>query len=555
MSDPKYPAKESVKTPALEDWQVLRQQAEDIVQKKAARSPENLNAMTADTMIAVVHELRVHQIELELQNEEMRRAQVALDQAKLRYFELYDLAPVGYLTLDKDGVITEANLTMADMLGITRSSLIKQKFSRYIFAADQDIYYLMEKQNIATSARHSCELRMLRTDGTPNWMKLISNGVANESGATRLIVSDISERNSIKDNLAESKLRLEKLVESAMDAIITLDKSLNVVLYNSAAVTLFGVSMEDAIGMPIDRFIPQRFRAEHADHIRAFGKAGITSRAMGNLGHFGEVVGLRANGEEFVIEASISQFNVEGEKQYTVIMRDISQRMMMESGMQTALAEKTDLLNEVHHRVKNNLQVITSLLRLEAGRSDQTDTKLVLIEMQARIRAMALLHESLYRSGIFASIDLGAYLNQVVSQAFRAQVSGANAISLKLDLVSARVSMDQAMPCGLLVNELISNCFKHAFPEGRSGEIKVSLHTLPETNQLQLIVCDNGIGLPADFEARRGKSLGLQMATDLAKQIGGELKVVPNDQKQIQQGTQFSVAFAIAKGKSMDAHP
>lgn len=365
-----------------------------------------------------------------------------------------------------------------------------------------------------------------------------------------------------KENLVESKQRLKKLVESAMDAIITLDESLCVVLYNSAAATLFGVPEKQAIGMAIDRFMPQRFRAAHAGHVHGFGKAGETSRAMGRSG---QLMGLRANGEEFAIEASISQFDVKGEKQYTIIMRDISERRRIESALQTSLAEKTGLLNEVHHRVKNNLQVITSLLRLEAGRSDHADTRAVLTEMQARIRAMALLHESLYRSGIFASVDLGAYLQQVVSQAFRTQFSRAGAVRLQLDLASVQVSMDQAMPCGLLVNELISNCFKHGFPDERSGELKVSLQALPGTDQVHLLVSDNGLGLPVDFAEKAESSLGLQLVSDLARQLGGKLEVgeranLPQDKVQDKtlptqlahatHCTQFGVTFSIDMIKS-----
>jgi PAS domain S-box-containing protein len=362
-------------------------------------------------------------------------------------------------------------------------------------------------------------------------------------------VSDISERTIIKGNLIESKQRMNKLIEAAMDAIITLDKSLNVVLYNSAAATLFGVSEEDAIGKPIDRFIQQRFREVHPEYVLAFGNAGITSRAMGHLGH---VMGLRENGEEFVIEASISQFDVEGEKQYTIIMRDISERMLHEREQQSALAEKTALLNEVHHRVKNNLQVIASLLRLEAGRSNQENTKAVLNEMQARIRAMALLHESLYRSGIFASINLGDYLKQVITQAVRAQIGSASAISLQLDLASVQVNMDQAMPCGLMVNELISNCFKHAFPPGQSGELKVSLKSHDNSDQWEILVSDNGVGLPDDFETRRDSALGLQLATDLARQVGGSLEIkrcTHLQETQPRQGAQFSLIFPIAHEK------
>jgi two-component sensor histidine kinase/ABC-type amino acid transport substrate-binding protein len=206
---------------------------------------------------------------------------------------------------------------------------------------------------------------------------------------------------------------------------------------------------------------------------------------------------------------------------------DITERKQVDQALQTSLQEKVALLNEVHHRVKNNLQVITSLLRLEAGRSSQPDTRAVLQEMQGRIRVMALLHETLYRAGTFASVDLGGYLKQLATQAFRAQSSGAVRLSLQLDTV--QVTMDQATPCGLLVNELVSNALKHAFPVGQGGEIQVALHAEHASAGLApqwcLRVSDNGVGLPADFEVRRMSSLGLQLATDLARQLGGALDI------------------------------
>lgn len=224
---------------------------------------------------------------------------------------------------------------------------------------------------------------------------------------------------------------------------------------------------------------------------------------------------------------------------------DITERKQVDQALHTSLQEKVALLNEVHHRVKNNLQVITSLLRLEAGRSSQPDTRAVLQEMQGRIRTMALLHETLYRTGTFASIDLASYLRQLATQAFRAQSNGAVRLSLQLE--SAQVSMDQATPCGLLVNELISNALKHAFPVGHGGEIELALHAVTppvgDAPQWCLCVSDNGVGLPADFEVRRAQSLGLQLATDLARQLGGSLAIsAPSGSTP---GASFSVCFAV----------
>ncbi|MFY8044495.1 MAG: sensor histidine kinase, partial [Rhodoferax sp.] len=160
--------------------------------------------------------------------------------------------------------------------------------------------------------------------------------------------------------------------------------------------------------------------------------------------------------------------------------QDITERKQNELLKAATLAEKTALLNEVHHRVKNNLQVISSLLRLEAARvgPNGSNTKTVLTDMQGRVRSMALLHESLYRTGVIASVDLGAYLRQLAQQSFRAFTLDHSQVRLELDLAVVHLGMDQALPCGLLVNELLSNAIKHGFPGGRSGVVRVELLAL-----------------------------------------------------------------------------
>ena len=211
------------------------------------------------------------------------------------------------------------------------------------------------------------------------------------------------------------------------------------------------------------------------------------------------------------------------------------------SALYASLKDRDALLKEVHHRVKNNMQVITSLLRLEGHRSTVDDTKIVLGDMRARIRAMALMHESLYRTDTFSAVDLGGYLGQLSTQAFQTQSTHSSAVQLELNLGSVQVGMDQAIPCGLLVNELISNCLKHGFPAGVTGNVRIDLQPLNTENQWQLRVCDTGVGLPENFEDKRKNSLGLQLVTDLARQLGGELKITPNQHK----GVAFTVNFRV----------
>ena len=270
--------------------------------------------------------------------------------------------------------------------------------------------------------------------------------------------------------------------------------------------------------------------------------ASIHAHSLAGTEFQGEILNYRKDGNTFWNELTITCVrNAQGQAtHYIGITRDITDRKEIERALQVSIKDKVALLNEVHHRVKNNLQVITSLMRLESGRSGQPETRDVLGNMQNRIRAMELLHRMLYQSGTFASVDLAKYIEQIATQAFGFQAAYSRSIRLKLSLSSVSVNLDQAAPFGLLVAELISNCLKHGFPNERAGEVTIDLHPVPNASTWSLCVKDNGVGLPNDFEAQRDASLGLQLVNDLSKQLGGSLTVGTFPA----QGTTFTVIFS-----------
>lgn len=213
------------------------------------------------------------------------------------------------------------------------------------------------------------------------------------------------------------------------------------------------------------------------------------------------------------------------------------QRANAEKALNQSIREKDFLLKEVHHRVKNNLQIVSSLMRLQRGQTDDPAVSSVLKDMQDRLRSMALIHEHLYRSEDLSRVDLSAYLRQLCQQLFRALAANSDLIRLNLDLSPVELDIDSAIPIGLLVNELVSNAIKYGFPDGRRGEVLVKLHTLPDGSGWHLRVADDGVGLPADFETKRTSSLGLQLIGDLVRQLGGRLEIGPGP------GAVFDVEF------------
>ena len=226
-----------------------------------------------------------------------------------------------------------------------------------------------------------------------------------------------------------------------------------------------------------------------------------------------------------------------GEGGAVISHMDISARKQVEADLRVALQEKNVLIKEVHHRVKNNLQVVTSLLRLEAARAYKAEAKTVLDNMQNRIQTLALMHEFLYQQSQFSSVDLNTFLRESSVLSFRSIHQETGLVSLNFDLMGLPVNIDQATCCGLIVNELISNSLKHAFPDGRKGQICVGLRTTEVQDQMLLSVHDNGIGLSPEFAEKRQHALGLELVTSLAQQMGGELQIEQS------LGLSFSVRF------------
>jgi len=193
----------------------LRRKAEKKAREKAARPSDEQMDPSAEESRRMLHELRIHQIELEMQNEELHRIQAELHASQARYFDLYDLAPVGYCTISEKGFILEANLTAATLLNVSRNLLAGQPISRYILKQDQDIYYLHHKRLIETGELQSCELRMVRADNPPAWVRLDGTVARDENGTPfcRMVMTDISRRKQAETELMELNETLEKRVE------------------------------------------------------------------------------------------------------------------------------------------------------------------------------------------------------------------------------------------------------------------------------------------------------------------------------------------------------
>ena len=204
------------------------------------------------------------------------------------------------------------------------------------------------------------------------------------------------------------------------------------------------------------------------------------------------------------------------------VIRDITDRKKAENQIKASLKEKEVLLREIHHRVKNNLQVVSSLLSLQSNTLTDANMREVFTESQNRIRSMALVHENLCQGEDLANIDFKKYIEALTSDLLQSYGGSSNRITLTIVIDDISLGIDTAIPCGLIVNELVANSLKHAFPQGRKGEIRIELHSIDDT--FELIVSDNGRGMPENINLKKIESLGLMLVTILAEdQLDGEI--------------------------------
>ena len=310
----------------------LRRQAE----ARLRMTKRDVAAMPVKEVQELVHELQVHQIELEMQNDELRRTQLELEAVRDRYVDLYDFSPVGHLTLDTHGTIVEANLRAGTLLGFNRNKLIGQPIAGCIAAGKEDMFHRYCQKVLKTGTRQICEVLLRLEAGVSRWIQFEGLAVQDAPGPIthwRTALMDVSDRKRAEQQLEAQRAQREDIIGSTMDAIITMDEQGRVVRFNPAAESIFLCSPADAIGQLFTRYIPERFRQTYPKFMRGLASAKLTARLMGRPG---TLFGLRTTGEEFPFEASISHIQGDGKDLFTIILRDITERMIAEELLQSS---------------------------------------------------------------------------------------------------------------------------------------------------------------------------------------------------------------------------
>lgn len=337
----------------------------------------------------------------------------------------------------------------------------------------------------------------------------------------------------IETSLKASEDRYIVLVNSLKDhAVLLLDPDGRIITWNAGAEQIFRYREEEVLGDLISRFSPAQ--DQEGDKMqRVFEGAKLH-------GVFEEQEWrVRNGGTVFWAEIVTTPFtNDKGNfLGYSQVVRDITRRKQIQDTLTASLREKEALLKEIHHRVKNNLQLVSSLLRLQSENIQDPALLAIFLESQNRVRSMAIIHECLYQSPDLARMDFSDYVNKLTDSLLRTYSVQMNKVSIRLDVDKVPLSLDIAIPCGLIITELVSNALKYAYPGTRTGSILVKFRALPTNKGYELTVADDGVGLshPIDYESTT--SLGLRLVHMLTEQLRGQIHV------QSAPGTRFIIEF------------
>jgi PAS domain S-box-containing protein len=406
-----------------------------------------------------------------------RQKRILTEQALLDSEELFHQLVDGVedyaiFMLDRQGLITSWNTGAQRIEGWSETEILGQDVSVVFPTEARDSGRPGAQLKIAaTQGSFREEAERVRKDGSRFWADVAITALRDEKGELRgyaQVIRDISERKRASRDMAESRSRLASVVESAMDAIITVDANQRIVLFNRAAVEMFGRAESEAIGMSLEQLIPHRLRSAHARHLAGFAATGVTNRPMGQPGM---LTGLRSNGEEFPVEGSISQADVNGRKLFTVILRDNTARKRAEE-------HQALLLRELAHRVKNTLAVVQSIAaqtRRFAAPDRFYDT------LTGRLAALGTAHDLLTRSDWE-----GAPLAEVVRLGFAPYEGLSPEHRWTTDGPNIWLAPNEAVTLSLVFHELATNAAKFGALSNASGRIEVRWHLDTDDNPTEV---------------------------------------------------------------------
>jgi PAS domain S-box-containing protein len=476
-----------------------------------------------------------HMIGINIDVTDLRQTEESLQASEKRFRSILEHAPIGMALVSLDGHWLDLNDAICDLVGYSKDELGQLTVQDITHPDDiaQDSDYI--RQLLGGSIRsYQMEKRYIRKDRQIVWVLLTVTLMRDEHNAPLYFISqieDITQRRLAESRLQDTLALKSAMLSSSNLSIIATNTDGVIVSFNQAAQRMLQYEEDEVVGncslMILHDAGEVAKRAARLSQLLSRpvdpGFEVLAAKPREGLVDEREWSYIRKDGTRIPVLLSVTAIrdqanNITG---FLAIANNIADRKQKERAIAAALAEKEVLLKEVYHRVKNNLQVITSLFNLQLRSLPEGAARVALKESADRVHVMALVHEKLYRSTDLSSIELDEYIRDLCQQLGSAAGAKQRGITLVTEVEPVQIGLETAVPLGLLLNELISNSLKHGFPDGRPGIIKVRLAHM-EGDKVVLEVADNGVGFPAGLDVLASRSLGLKLVTMLSDQLRGE---------------------------------
>lgn len=508
--------------------------------RNSAGEPEWLLGAVRDISDRKQAEAALRQLNLELEQlvqqrtQELSQTVAALRVSEERFRAIFEQSTVGIAGMDLAQQFIFCNQYFCNLVGYSLEELQARTLMDITHpddqAQDQDYVRALIHQAINT---FSLEKRYIHKDGHTVWVAVsgsLQHDVDGKPSFFLAAASDISDRKQVETALRDSEMRYRAIVEDQTELICRFLPNGMLTFVNQAYCRYFGQPAEALLNQP---FLPLMLPEDQAWVLEDIASLSIDKPF---ISHEHQVV-LPLGEIRWHQWTNRAIFDDQGEIiEYQAVGQDVTDRRLAAEEVKNSLAEKEVLLKEIHHRVKNNLQMVSSLLSLQANSIQDPKALEPFTDSQRRIKAIALLHEKLYRSKNLAQINFDEYVRGLAGDLFRASTL-VSAVALTVEIDKIELAVDTAIPCGLIINELVSNAIKYAFPNHRAGEIRIQFSACAPDRYL-LSVEDNGVGLPASVNFHSTTSLGLQLVRALTHKLRGTLELERNG------GTRFHITFA-----------
>ncbi len=468
---------------------------------------------------------------------DMMRAEQEIRISETKYRAIFNQAYIGIALVDtREGKNLEVNQRLCEMLKYTREELCRMTVDE--LRVPGDLSRLPKGQEFIRGGfeRIIDEQRYKRKDGTEIFVNLTITLVKDEEHQPLHFVyvyEDLTPKRNAEEQIRLQAAKLNAIIENSNHTIWNIDREYKLTVFNrnQTAWLKRAYNIVPYIGM--NMFADSMISTEKYN---AWWKEKVKATFDGKPQQF-ETSFTDKSGHTIWREVYLNPiFNEQGQAiEVSCIAHDVTEKKETEEQVRQSLKEKEVLLKEVHHRVKNNLQVISSILNLQSAYVRDENTLEILLESQNRIKSMAFVHESLYQTKDFSNISFSEYVENISRNLIQSYGSIEVPPQLKMDLDDISLHLDTAIPCGLIINEIISNALKYAFPDKRQGIIDVSVKE--KNKKITISIADNGVGIPAHIDYRNTDSLGLQLVVTLVEQINGILQV------ENKKGTKFTVEF------------